>query len=285
MKGFWHGDLGRTIAEADGLASPGASASPHLAAWLRGNDDTAPVSSFAGSHDLPFQRWMKFKEAFSPKFVVNALASMPRPPRRCVDPFGGSGTTALTCSFLGVAAVTIEVNPFLADVIEAKLAPPSAFTLSAEYRGVLARARARETEIGALIAALPASFREPCHDTGGAAEGRPQRFVFWREALVRILALRLAIEFLRGGALKAFAASAARKHPCSGQQRRSEWKGPPLPERLGEETGRRRRRGPPVRRIGTPRRARFGCIRGSRSCERDGSARRQPPSRQRDRTG
>jgi hypothetical protein len=70
---------------------------------------------------------MKFKEAFSPKFVVDALASMPHTPRRCVDPFGGSGTTALTCSFLGIDSVSIEVNPFLADLIEAKLKPPSAF--------------------------------------------------------------------------------------------------------------------------------------------------------------
>jgi hypothetical protein len=42
------------------------------------------------------------------------------PARRVIDPTGGSGTTALTCSFLGIDCDTVEVNPFLADVIEAK---------------------------------------------------------------------------------------------------------------------------------------------------------------------
>ena len=107
----------QTIAEAGSPKAIGWHATHHLEAWLHGYDEAAPVSSFVGSHDLPFQRWMKFKEAFSPRFVMDALASMPQRPRRCADPFGGSGTTALTCSFLGVEAVTIEVNPFLADLI------------------------------------------------------------------------------------------------------------------------------------------------------------------------
>jgi len=41
--------------------------------------------------------------------------------RTCLDPFGGSGTTALACQFLGVRPATVEVNPYLADLIEAKL--------------------------------------------------------------------------------------------------------------------------------------------------------------------
>lgn len=193
MSGFWQGDLGQTIAGAGVIATPASSASPHLAAWLRGYDDTAPVSSFVGSQDLPFQRWMKFKEAFSPKFVVDALASMPRRPRRCVDPFGGSGTTALTCAFLGVEAVTIEVNPFLADVIEAKLAPPSAFALTTDFRAVLSRARDLEDNVALLANRLPASFREPRSDSPPGFERSP-RFVYWRDALSRVLSLRLAIE-------------------------------------------------------------------------------------------
>ena len=38
------------------------------------------------------------------------------------DPFGGSGTTALAAQFLGIRPTTIEVNPFLVDLIEAKIA-------------------------------------------------------------------------------------------------------------------------------------------------------------------
>jgi DNA modification methylase len=38
-----------------------------------------------------------------------------------LGPFGGSGTTALACQFLGIQPIIAEVNPFLADLIEAKL--------------------------------------------------------------------------------------------------------------------------------------------------------------------
>ena len=38
-----------------------------------------------------------------------------------MTPFGGSGTTGLACQFLGVHPVLAEVNPYLADVTEAKL--------------------------------------------------------------------------------------------------------------------------------------------------------------------
>lgn len=75
----------------------------------------------AGAQPLPFQQWRNFKEAFAPELVARAVSESGRPVKRCIDPFGGSGTTALTCQFLGIEPVTIEVNPYLADLIEAKL--------------------------------------------------------------------------------------------------------------------------------------------------------------------
>src|SRR2546423_781912 len=67
-------------------------------------------SSNVEAQDLPFQRWYRFKEAFSPRFVSTAIGSLDRRPQACIDPFGGSGTTALACQFLGVQPSTIEVN-------------------------------------------------------------------------------------------------------------------------------------------------------------------------------
>jgi hypothetical protein len=193
VNAFWGSDLSKTIADATEIASHASASSPHLSAWLEGYDEDSPTSSYSGSYDLPFQRWMKFKEAFSPKFVVDAISSMPFTPRRCADPFGGSGTTALTCSFLGVDAVTIEVNPFLADLIEAKLSPPPAFGFSTEYAAVLARMRSQKPDVARMVARLPATFCEPAGGSGPEGPGA-RRFVFWREAIDRILALRSAIE-------------------------------------------------------------------------------------------
>jgi hypothetical protein len=76
----------------------------------------------AGSMPLAFQRWRNFKEAFAPEIVERAVRETPGRVRHVVDPFGGSGTTAIAAQFLGVRPTTIEVNPYLADLIEAKLA-------------------------------------------------------------------------------------------------------------------------------------------------------------------
>src|SRR5438552_2080165 len=90
-------------------------------AWLAGADESAPFSSNQPALQVPFQRWFKFKEAFSPHFIVECIRGMERFPETCLDPFGGSGTTALTCQLMGVRPTTIEVNPFLADLITSKL--------------------------------------------------------------------------------------------------------------------------------------------------------------------
>ena len=68
------------------------------------------------------------QRAFMPSQRINDLPDEKDKIRRLADPFGGSGTSALTCQFLGIQPVTIEVNPFLADLIAAlpeKLAEPN----------------------------------------------------------------------------------------------------------------------------------------------------------------
>ncbi len=75
----------------------------------------------AGAAELPFQSWRHFKEAFAPELIARAVAHSQLPVKHCIDPFGGSGTTSLACQFLGIHPITMEVNPFLADLIEAKL--------------------------------------------------------------------------------------------------------------------------------------------------------------------
>ena len=55
--------------------------------------------------------------------MERVLSETPGTVRLIADPFGDSGTTALAAQFFGVKPTTIEVNPFLADLIEAKIAP------------------------------------------------------------------------------------------------------------------------------------------------------------------
>src|SRR4029077_21246750 len=84
-----------------------------LAQWMKSHADELPISSNQPSLSLPFQRWFKFKEAFSPQFIIDCVRNAGRKVKDCLDPFGGSGTSALTCQFLGITPTTIEVNPFL----------------------------------------------------------------------------------------------------------------------------------------------------------------------------
>jgi len=105
---------------------------------VQGTLSEAPTTAFArwtrgrsvpclGTNDradpIAFQRWHKFKEAFAPELVHRALAESAIPVHRVIDPFSGSGTTALACQMLGIDSQSIEVNPFLVDVARAKLTP------------------------------------------------------------------------------------------------------------------------------------------------------------------
>ncbi|WP_147276265.1 site-specific DNA-methyltransferase [Sphingomonas aracearum] len=183
MTAFWTADLSETLSSARRVVNA-ATGTRDIENWLRAYDITALPSTNTGAADLAFQRWMKFKEAFSPKFVVDALASLDRPPTHCIDPFGGSGTTALTCSLLGVRCTTTEVNPFLADLIEAKVTPLRPTALADAYVACVDAAEAVDPGSLSPGAGAPASLREP--GVGG-------RFVFWSEAMDRILALRAGL--------------------------------------------------------------------------------------------
>ena len=88
--------------------------------WINGRE-VVSLGTNAGAPALPFQNWRRIKEAFAPELIARALTESPVPVQRCIDPFGGSGTTGLACQFLSVHPVVAEVNPYLADLIEAKL--------------------------------------------------------------------------------------------------------------------------------------------------------------------
>lgn len=153
-------------------------------AWTGGRE-AASVSTNAGADALPFQRWHRFKEAFSPELIEQAVQESPVPVRRLADPFGGSGTSALTCQFLGVKPVTIEVNPFLADLITAKLATYHVPELLSALARVARNATASRSLGTSMISLLPNTFVEP---------GVKDRWLFDLPVLIQIARLREAIE-------------------------------------------------------------------------------------------
>ena len=153
-----------------------------------GNRYISSVGTNAGSPMLPFQRWRRFKEAFAPEIVERALCETPGPVRHIADPFGGSGTTALAAQFLGTRSTTIEVNPFLADLIEAKIAPLDFDAATTAFGRVVERVASGCAPSRPLFPGAPATFIEPGHDG---------RYIFSRRVARRLLAYRSAIDLVQ----------------------------------------------------------------------------------------
>ncbi|HWJ69002.1 MAG TPA: hypothetical protein VNS79_03000 [Sphingobium sp.] len=154
--------------------------------WTKGRS-VASLGTNAGSAALPFQRWRHFKEAFAPEVVREAIAASPVPVLRCLDPFGGSGTTALACQFLGVSPTTIEVNPYLADLIEAKLETYDCERLVSALTTVVRRAPQLTDVAEQFLEGLPVTFVET---------SAKDRWIFDAPVARRLSQLLLAIEEL-----------------------------------------------------------------------------------------
>lgn len=154
-----------------------------------------PLSSGQFNKSLPFQRWFPFKEAFSPAFVAGVLAKQRKTVGVVLDPFGGSGTTALTAQHLGWTPVTIEVNPFLADLIETKLCRNSAVDIAHAFSALQRSAKRQRPNVERMYKNASISFIEP---------GINGRYLFSTSALRRISGYRCAIEKLTDTTLQRF---------------------------------------------------------------------------------
>jgi DNA modification methylase len=148
------------------------------------------IGTNAGSEPLAFQNWRRFKEAFAPELIKRAVIETSQALNRevltCLDPCAGSGTTALASQFLGVIPVTIEVNPFLADLIEAKLTAVDANVVARRCAEVLATTK--KVDPREFYAAGPATFVEP---------GVSGRYLFSYEVAERLAGLLNAILSIR----------------------------------------------------------------------------------------
>lgn len=159
MTEFWESSLAETVRKSERFTKS-HTRTRDVAGWLGSYSEAAPTSSNQGAAGLPFQRWFHFKEAFSPKFVADTLISLPYEVSTCVDPFGGSGTTAVTCRMLGISSASVEVNPFLADLIESKLVPIEPAEFCEAYEDLLRGLRTNKAD-RTPIAGMPPTLTEP----------------------------------------------------------------------------------------------------------------------------
>jgi hypothetical protein len=148
-----------------------------------GERTLASVGTNSGSDSLAFQTWKTFKEAFAPEIVDRAIRESGIPVATVLDPFGGSGTTALACQFLGVKPITVEVNPFLADLIRAKLEIYDVEKVRKSAEAAIEVSAVLSGELEGRL--LPETFVEP---------GKGERWIFSRDTFRELESLRRAIE-------------------------------------------------------------------------------------------
>lgn len=80
----------------------------------------ARLGVFGDNKSRPFHRWYPFIEGYSADLVEQAL-SHPTLDGVIFDPFGGSGTTALTAAMMGHDSAFTEVNPYMAWIADVKV--------------------------------------------------------------------------------------------------------------------------------------------------------------------
>jgi len=99
-------------------------------------DLTRSIVSFQANKNVPFYRWLKYKEAFSSDFVTYVLRNvMGRASGNLsvLDPFAGAGTTLTTVASHGSRATGIELLPAGIQALKARLKGNSASRRSFEY--------------------------------------------------------------------------------------------------------------------------------------------------------
>lgn len=143
-----------------------------------------PITTNQDAKGTAFQRWFHFKEAFSPDFVSAAIASLGYRPCHVLDPFGGSGTSVITSQLLALDATTVEVNPFLADVIRAKVSP-----LTAE------KLRSAAANFQAMLPNTPSNLAKLSHCPPTFVEAQDkERWIFPLEVAERLSQYLTCIE-------------------------------------------------------------------------------------------
>lgn len=77
--------------------------------------------TFTPNKTTPIHRWYSLVEGYSSELVKGIIEEQDKKPNLCFDPFGGIGTTALTCLELGIGCVSIESSPFFYEVSKTKI--------------------------------------------------------------------------------------------------------------------------------------------------------------------
>lgn len=79
------------------------------------------IMQFNKNKTEPFHRWYPFVEGYSREFIKSIIDEMGKDSMVCLEPFSGSGTTALELQNSGIKCYSFEVNPLMYLIARVKL--------------------------------------------------------------------------------------------------------------------------------------------------------------------
>lgn len=79
------------------------------------------IMQFNKNKQEPFHRWYPFVEGYSKEFIQSIINEIGDKNLICIEPFSGSGTTALELQNIGVKCISFEINPFMYLIGKVKL--------------------------------------------------------------------------------------------------------------------------------------------------------------------
>ncbi|SHM99216.1 Methyltransferase domain-containing protein [Anaerosporobacter mobilis DSM 15930] len=79
------------------------------------------IMQFNKNKSEPFHRWYPFVEGYSKEFIQSIIEELDEKPQVCLEPFSGSGTTALELQTMGIKCFSFEVNPLMYLIAKVKL--------------------------------------------------------------------------------------------------------------------------------------------------------------------
>lgn len=118
---------------------------------------TALQVTFRGGKGSPLHDWYPYLEGYSPDFVNSIISEFAPNAKTILDPFCGSGTTALVAALRGRRGLYSEVNPVCRYIIAAK---SSALAMSVKRRKTLS------DELFRIHDSLPGILKNHAQDKG-----------------------------------------------------------------------------------------------------------------------
>lgn len=84
-------------------------------------DEYGRIMQFNKNKQQAFHRWYPFVEGYSKEFICSIIDEIGDKILVCVEPFSGSGTTALELQNIGIKCISFEINPLMYLIGKVKL--------------------------------------------------------------------------------------------------------------------------------------------------------------------